>query len=86
MNCDQVSFEGALRLRKRLGQRLAQLLEQNGWIQARLASAIAEHYERSMISHLEAQSSLHRTDCPAASRFRNSCLHTQLDPSYRGLI
>ena len=54
MNCDQVSFEGALRLRKRLGQRLAQLLEQNGWIQARLASAIAEHYERSMISHLEA--------------------------------
>ena len=32
------------------------------------------------------QSSLHRTDCPAASRYRNSCLHTQLDPSYRGLI
>ena len=34
----------------------------------------------------ESQSSLHRTNCPAASRFRNSCLHTQLDPSYRGLI
>ena len=33
---------------------MAQLLEQNGWIQARLASAIAEHYERSMISQLEA--------------------------------
>lgn len=36
-----------------LGQRLAQLRKRNGWTQARLAAVIGEHYERSMISHVE---------------------------------
>ena len=36
-----------------LGRRLAQLRKRSGWTQARLAAVIGEHYERSMISHVE---------------------------------